>query len=314
MARPAKVKVDYFPHVTHTGKSIAILETRWGNDGYAFWFKLLELLGDSEDFAYNCNQSADWEYLLAKTRVTDPVALAILSKLAEIGAIDAELWGEKWVWSDNFVAGVAPAFEKRKGELPQKPDFRSRNHGDSRVSVTGSEVLGGAAAIAGPETGKGEERKGEDIKGEDIKGEERNGEERNGEERNGEERNGEETNGEAEHPCPSKLRDGVEPQADTVYLKPAEVDRLTLEHGADGARRLVEILDAYKTNHPNKCAQYRDDYKVITDWVVSRYREEQGRAERPARDSPLPGGPLHGSYAMSKLERMAKEAAADDPI
>ena len=309
MARPAKIKVDYFPHVTHTGKSIAILETRWGNDGYAFWFKLLELLGDSEDFAYNCNQSADWEYLLAKTRVTDPVALAILSKLAEIGAIDAELWGEKWVWSDNFVAGVAPAFEKRKGELPQKPDFRSRNHGDSRVSVTGSEVLGGAAAIAGPETGKGEERKGEDIKGEDIKGEERNGEERNGEERNGEE-----TNGEAEHPCPSKLRDGVEPQADTVYLKPAEVDRLTLEHGADGARRLVEILDAYKTNHPNKCAQYRDDYKVITDWVVSRYREEQGRAERPARDSPLPGGPLHGSYAMSKLERMAKEAAADDPI
>ena len=294
MARPAKIKVDYFPHVTHTGKSIAILETRWGNDGYAFWFKLLELLGDSDDFAYNCNQSADWEYLLAKTRVTDPVALAILSKLAEIGAIDAELWGEKWVWSDNFVAGVAPAFEKRKGELPQKPDFRSRNHGDSRVSVTGSEVLAGAAAIAGPETGKGEERKGEEIKGE--------------------ERNGEETNGEAEHPCPSKLRDGVEPQADTVYLKPAEVDRLTLEHGADGARRLVEILDAYKTNHPNKCAQYRDDYKVITDWVVSRYREEQGRADRPARDSPLPGGPLHGSYAMSKLERMAKEAAADDPI
>ena len=229
MARPAKIKVDYFPHVTHTGKSIAILETRWGNDGYAFWFKLLELLGDSDDFAYNCNQSAAWEYLLAKTRVTDPVALAILSKLAEIGAIDAELWGEKWVWSDNFVAGVAPAFEKRKGELPQKPDFRSRNHGDSRVSVTGSEVLGGAAAIAGPETGKGEERKGEDIKGEDIKGEERNGEERNGEERNGEE-----TNGEAEHPCPSKLRDGVEPQADTVYLKPAEVDRLTLETDAAG--------------------------------------------------------------------------------
>ena len=214
MARPAKVKVDYFPHVTHTGKSIAILETRWGNDGYAFWFKLLELLGDSNDFAFNCNLSADWEYLLSKTRVTDPVALAILSKLAEIGAIDAELWGEKWVWSDNFVAGVAPAFEKRKGELPQKPDFRSRNHGDSRVSVTGSEVLGGAAAIAGPETGKGEEINGKEI--------------------NGEQRNGEETNGEAEHPCPSKLRDGVEPQADTVYLKPAEVDRLTLETDAAG--------------------------------------------------------------------------------
>ena len=112
MARPAKVKVDYFPHVTHTGKSIAILETRWGNDGYAFWFKLLELLGDSEDFAYNCNQSADWEYLLAKTRVTDPVALAILNKLAEIGAIDADCWTRKIVWSDHFVRNLESVFEK----------------------------------------------------------------------------------------------------------------------------------------------------------------------------------------------------------
>ena len=299
MGRRGKVKVDYFPHVTQTGMTMDILQSRWGNDGYAFWFKLLELLGNAQGFCYHCNSASEWEYLLARTRVTAEVATAILDKLAEIEAIDAELWGEKWVWSDNFVAGVAPAFEKRKGELPQKPDFRLRNHGDSRVSVTGSEVLAGAAAIAGPETGKGEEINGKEINGKEI---------------NGEQRNGEETNGEAEHPCPSKLRDGVEPQADTVYLKPAEVDRLTLEHGADGARRLVEILDAYKTNHPNKCAQYRDDYKVITDWVVSRYREEQGRTERPARDSPLPGGPLHGSYAMSKLERMAKEAAADDPI
>ena len=304
MGRRGKVKVDYFPHVTQTGMTIDILQSRWGNDGYAFWFKLLELLGNAQGFCYHCNSASEWEYLLARTRVTAEVATAILDKLAEIEAIDAELWREKCVWSDNFVAGVAPAFEKRKGELPQKPDFRSRNHGDSRVSVTGSEVLAGAAAIAGPETGKGEEINGKEINGKEI----------NGKEINGEQTNGEETNGEAEHPCPSKLRDGVEPQADTVYLKPAEVDRLTLEHGADGARRLVEILDAYKTNHPNKCAQYRDDYKVITDWVVSRYREEQGRTERPARDSPLPGGPLHGSYAMSKLERMAKEAAADDPI
>ena len=123
MARPAKVKVDYFPHVTHTGKSIAILETRWGNDGYAFWFKLLELLGDSDDFAYNCNQSADWEYLLSKTRVTDPVALAILNKLAEIGAIDADCWTQKIVWSDHFVRNLESVFEKRKRQAPQKPEF-----------------------------------------------------------------------------------------------------------------------------------------------------------------------------------------------
>jgi hypothetical protein len=292
MGRRGKVKVDYFPHVTQTGMTMDILQSRWGNDGYAFWFKLLELLGNAQGFCYNCNSAPEWEYLLARTRVTAEVATAILDKLAEIEAIDAELWREKWVWSDNFVAGVAPAFEKRKGELPHKPDFRRRNLVDSRISVTGSEVLAASAAIAGPETGKGEERKGEEIKGE--------------------ERNGEETNGtmprEAlpeditalEHPCPSRLRDGVEPQADTVYLKPAEMARLTLEHGSDGVRRLVEILDAYKTNHPKKCAEYRDDYKVITAWVVSRYREEQGAAPP--------------SFAMAKLAALARAEVDDDPL
>ena len=68
MARPIKNKVDYFPHVTQTGKTIAILEARWGNDGYAFWFKTLELLGSSEGFSYDCNKLSDWEYLLSKTR------------------------------------------------------------------------------------------------------------------------------------------------------------------------------------------------------------------------------------------------------
>ena len=59
MARPLKTTVDYFPHATQTGKTIAILEAHWGNDGYAFWFKILEVLGGSAGFCYNCNKPAD---------------------------------------------------------------------------------------------------------------------------------------------------------------------------------------------------------------------------------------------------------------
>ena len=123
MARPAKMKVDYFPHMTHTGKTLAILEAHWGNDGYAFWFKLLELLGDTDSFSYDCSRSSDWEYLLSKTLVDGPVALAILNKLAEIGAIDAECWTRKIVWSDHFVRNLESVFEKRKRQAPQKPEF-----------------------------------------------------------------------------------------------------------------------------------------------------------------------------------------------
>ena len=159
MARPAKVKVDYFPHVTHTGKTIAILEAGWGNDGYAFWFKLLELLGDSNSFSCDCNRSADWEYLLSKTRVSETVALAILDKLAEIEAIDAELWMQKIVWSDHFVSNLAPVFERRKSEAPHKPEFPEQKPATEEISGNFCDGNSREPDIIPTETDKVKERK-----------------------------------------------------------------------------------------------------------------------------------------------------------
>ena len=154
MARPTKTSVDYFPHMTHSGKTIAILEARWGNDGYAFWFKLLELLGDSSDFSFNCNRSADWEYLLSKTRVTEPVARAILDKLAEVEAIDAACWQQNIVWSDNFCRNLEPVFEKRKGQKPQKPEFPQPKPAAGDISADFRDGNSAAAAIIPTETDK----------------------------------------------------------------------------------------------------------------------------------------------------------------
>ena len=72
MGRPRKQTVDYFPHFVSTdSRTKFILEQSWGNDGYAFWFKLLELLGRSEGHYYDCSQPADKMYLVALTKVTD---------------------------------------------------------------------------------------------------------------------------------------------------------------------------------------------------------------------------------------------------
>ena len=155
MTRPIKNKVDYFPHVTQTGKIIAILEARWGNDGYAFWFKILELLGSSESFSYDCNKPADWEYLLSKTRVTEDMAKAILKKLAEIDAIDAGLWEGGIIWSDNFVGNLMPVFNKRKSTPPQKPEFPAQKLEQAEVSVPASDGNPSSAEFPVTETDKG---------------------------------------------------------------------------------------------------------------------------------------------------------------
>ena len=99
MARPKKQTVDYFPHFVKGGRTIFILENKFGNDGYAFWFKLLEILGESEVHFYDCSNASNWEYLLAKTRVTEEKAKDIINVLINLNKIDIELWNEHHVLS-----------------------------------------------------------------------------------------------------------------------------------------------------------------------------------------------------------------------
>ena len=277
MARPGKTKVDYFPHVTRTGKTIAILEARWGNDGYAFWFKTLELLGSSEGFYYNCNRPSDWEYLLSKTRTTEATATAILEKLAEIDAIDAELWDRKVIWSDNLVGNLTPVFDKRKSTPPQKPEFPERKPDAGDISESFRDENPSSGEFPVPETDKEKERVAEVSIVEESKTDKPRARGRTA-------------------PCPSGRRAGVEKQADMVYLTPEERQHLAAEYGEDGARRIIALLDAYKTNQPKKCREYRDDYKVITTWVIRRYLEERAS----------PGAAAGSDHFFDTLNEMAR--------
>mgnify|MGYP000162716640 CR=1 FL=1 len=123
MGRPRKQTVDYFPHFVSTdSRTKFILEQNWGNDGYAFWFKLLELLGRSEGHYYDCSRPADKMYLVALTKVTEEQADAMLDMLALRGNIDVELWQErKVIWCQNLVDNLQDVYSKRTVSAPSKP-------------------------------------------------------------------------------------------------------------------------------------------------------------------------------------------------
>lgn len=125
MARPKKQTIDYFPHYVTSGKTMYILENSFGNDGYAFWFKLLELLGSTDGHCFRAENPTDWMFLLAKTRVTDEKATEILDTLAKLNAIDNELWAKKIIWVQNFVDNLGEVYRKRKTDPPTKPTFDS---------------------------------------------------------------------------------------------------------------------------------------------------------------------------------------------
>jgi len=144
LSRPKKQTVDYFPHYCIHGKTMFILEQKYGNDGYAFWFKLLELLGSSEGHYLHLENGADWEYLIAKTKMDKEKCNEILNLLATLKAIDRDLWEqERIVWSDNFIENVKDAYRNRVVDIPKKPNFlrkKSRKKKDKQRKKSTNEM------------------------------------------------------------------------------------------------------------------------------------------------------------------------------
>jgi hypothetical protein len=135
MSRPKKNRVDYFPHSCKHGRTMFVLEQKFGNDGYAFWFKLLELLGQSDGHSFYCRNPSDWEFLQAITRLDGETCTEILNLLAKLEAIDPELWQNGVIWSKNFVEGIAEVYVNRRVETPAKPSFYRENPPREGVST-----------------------------------------------------------------------------------------------------------------------------------------------------------------------------------
>lgn len=135
MARPKRKGVDYFPHDCISGKTLFIIEQKHGNDGYALWFKLLEFIGTKEGHFIDYNNAADREFLGAKCRLDEVSVTKILDDLANLEAIDKELWSEKIIWCTGFLDRISDVYVKRRVEIPAKPVLSSGNGHLNGVSV-----------------------------------------------------------------------------------------------------------------------------------------------------------------------------------
>ena len=145
--------VDYFPHFIHHKRTMAVIEDRYGSIGYAAWFKLLELLGDTDGHSYDAGNSINMAFLGAKIRMESDIRDGFMALLADLEAIDRELWGaNKVIWCQHFVENLTEVYRKRKEELPSRPNIRDGNTTTPEISATEIRQR------------KGKERKGEERK------------------------------------------------------------------------------------------------------------------------------------------------------
>jgi hypothetical protein len=126
VARPKKNIVDYFPHDCNHSRTLYILEQKFGNDGYAFYFRLQELLGLTDGHSYDCRNKAAWRYLLTKTNVEEKLAKDIISLMTDLHEIDVMLWRHsRRIWWQSFVDLLEDVYSRRKNEIPTINNYKS---------------------------------------------------------------------------------------------------------------------------------------------------------------------------------------------
>lgn len=116
--------VEWFPHYANASSkmTITILEKKYGTEGYACWFKLLECLAQSDGHYIPCQTTPQLQYLMSRLPVSNGNLMGILQDMADLSAIDKELWNKhKVIWSDNFVSGIRDVYTNRKRDPPVKP-------------------------------------------------------------------------------------------------------------------------------------------------------------------------------------------------
>jgi len=122
--RPEKTNVDYFPHFVHRSRELELIEHRHGSDGYAAYFKLLEMVSDSKYHKLKINTQDQIDIFEMQMKVGPKVYKDVIQILINAGKIDQELWDkEKTIWMDDFVQLLSPAWYKRGKRIPTKDEI-----------------------------------------------------------------------------------------------------------------------------------------------------------------------------------------------
>lgn len=105
MVRPHKEGMDYFPHDTDSvsDEKIENLRFLYGNDGYAFFFILLERIYRTPEFELDISDPETIQILCKKIMITEEVFFRILETALKRGCFDRFIYNEKKALTSNGI-------------------------------------------------------------------------------------------------------------------------------------------------------------------------------------------------------------------
>lgn len=133
MARPRKEGMDYFPHDTDASndKKIKALKMLYGNDGYAFYFILLEMIYREPNFELDISDAETIQILAKEVGINEELFMQILTTSIKRECFDSQAFHERSVLTSNGIKKRASiviekrekmrqSYEKSKSDKPKE--------------------------------------------------------------------------------------------------------------------------------------------------------------------------------------------------
>lgn len=273
MARPIKEGMDYFPHDTDAAndEKIEALRALCGNDGYAFYFILLERIYRTSSFELNIRDTETLQILARKVGVNMDRFQQLLDTALKWGCFDRQAYAKRGVLTSNGIRKRAALVVERREKM------RSRYGGSEGVF----------AAKTREETG---EETGAETPQSKVK---ESKEKKSTEKQSTKDFFGQAAETQSPYGSQKKTKtpeDKANNQKNKyrefVKMTAGDYEKLLQKYGNKQTEAMLDILDNYKGS---KGRSYRDDYRAIESWVVKRYHEDQRRGLYHGEARPYPG-------------------------
>jgi len=135
MARPERHDVDYFPFYAKRGKTLNILQSKYGLEGIGFFTNLMRFLSLTPDHYYCMQDETERLNLFAEIGIDENKGLAMIELMVKTGKLDKELWEKyKVIVSQAFLESIKDAYKKRSIKIITIEEIKKKFDG-SGVSV-----------------------------------------------------------------------------------------------------------------------------------------------------------------------------------
>lgn len=160
MARPERHDIDYFPFYVKEGRTLFILENKYGALGTGVFTNLFRFLSKTPDHHFQVVTESDQLYLTANLKCDLEIGMEIIEVMVTTGKLDKDLWEQKRVIASvDFLESIKDAYKKRNSKC---------------IEISSLRAFYGITGAGNPEKQtinpqrKGKERKGEETKEENT--------------------------------------------------------------------------------------------------------------------------------------------------